>query len=149
MGTDLKDLFIKAVTFDMTPEEVRIAGKILFVAAWRAGVIAGFFVIFGTNYFARAADFEKKTDEKLQALSTKQSNMDTKLAGLSLNVNYFLARSLAGDIRLTYARMCAADRRKDWQERERLRDELDQKQDDYKRLREDQKEYGPLSCGSP
>lgn len=149
MATDLKDLALKAITFDMTPEEIRIAGKVLFIASWRAAVIVGFFIVFGTNYFARAEDFEKKTDEKLQALSTKQTNMDLKLAGLSYNVNYFLARSLAADIRLVYARMCAADREKNWNERERLRDELDKKQDDYRMLRDDRKEYGPLNCGSP
>ena len=149
MAIDLKDLAFKAITFDMTPEEVRIAGKVLFVASWRAALIVGFAIIFGTNYFARAADIEKKTEEKLQALAVKQSNMDLKLAGLSYNVNYFLARSLAGDIRLVYAKMCAADRAKDWNEKERLRDELDQKQDDYRMLRDDRKQYGPLSCGSP
>lgn len=149
---ELGGLLWRAITFDMTPEEIKAGGKVLFYAAWRGGLIVSIALAYG-GYFVRAdeaaeahAAVDGKIATALAPVLEAQKVQGLQISTLLTTWNISLRKGLASDIRLLFAKRCKEHEPAEWN---RLTDQIDDAQEEYRKLRPDNEKYGPLSCGNP
>lgn len=145
---DFVEFLIKLATGDMTPDERRVAWKLVTTVGYRAVMIFmmvwayGGFELFGWGRgFARADSVDRKIQSAVQPIFEAQTQQSTLLTQLTALVNNQLANSVATEIRLYTNRRC---RESDPQERDRLQAEIDDKKREYKSYRKEDYHY---SCG--
>ena len=84
------DYIVKAVTFDMTAEELKIAGKVFFIAMWRGGIVV--FIAMATfgGIFATAGDTDTKIQTAVQPIADAQRQLADTQKGQGVQISSLL-----------------------------------------------------------
>lgn len=138
----------KAVTGDLTPEERRVVGKVLFTSSWRALLI--FHVAWACGWlgttglgggFAKADIIDEKIAKANRPITVELEKQRMVIALIGKQVNDQVANSIATEIRYLVGKKC---KETDVVERDRLQREIDRKQAEYREIR---REWYSFGCG--
>lgn len=138
----------KAITGDLTPDERKVLGKVLFTASWRAVLVfhvawaCGWLAVTGIGGgFAKADEIDKKIEKATKPLAAQIEAQNRLVAIIGEQVSDQVANSVATEIRYLVGKKC---KETDVTERDRLQREIDRKQAEYRKIRS---EWYPFGCG--
>ena len=145
----MKDILLslwKLMIGDLTPEERKVLtgavlkvgwrGALAFHILWACGWLA--FVGLGAG-FALADDTDQKIAKAVEPIRKEQAEQRAMLTNLTDVVSDQIVSAIAGEIRLLYSKRC---KETSYQERDRLQGEIDKKQREYRKYRENNYTFG-------
>lgn len=144
----MKDIFStawKLMAGDLTPEERKVFTGAIIKVGWRGALFfhvmwaCGWLTIFGIGGgFAKADDTDSKIAKAVEPIRAEQKRQGDQLATLTDVISDQIVSNIASEIRLLYAKRC---KETDFQERDRLQDEIDKRQRDYRKYRQNKYEF--------
>lgn len=145
----MKDLMVslwKLMVGDLTPEERKVMSGALAKVGWR-GMLA-FHILWACGWlasigigsgFAKADETDDKIARAVEPIRTEQAEQRAMITSLTEVVADQIVSTIAGEIRLLYAKRCVEPT---FQERDRLQVEIDKKQREYRKYRQRNYEFG-------
>lgn len=135
----------KLVIGDLSPEERKVFTGALFKVGWRGALVfhvmwaCGWLTIFGIGGgFAKADDTDNKIAKAVEPIRAEQKKQGKQITDLTDVISDQIVNNIASEIRLLYAKRC---KETDYQERDRLQREIDNRQRDYRKYRENKYEF--------
>lgn len=143
---DILQWLWKLMIGDLTPDERKLLtgaaiklgwrGALSFHILWACGWLA--FIGIGGG-FAKADDTDKKIAAAVEPILKEQAEQRTTLTNLTSVISDQIISTIAGEIRLLYSKKC---KEPSFQERDRLQGEIDKRQREYRKYRENNYTFG-------